>query len=154
VDWTTAIHEAGHAEVANQLGWQVTENLIGPITQAQPSPDASRAQVMAYYAAGHLAERIDSGAPTDSAFDQLLRDFFDRLGDDDVLSTDAYGIGQVLGDDVYELGQLIETSETREQGWSEFRQGRSDAVRLLSEQWGKVEQRARALQEASNGDPG
>lgn len=148
-----AIHEAGHAEVATQLGWEVvSEALIGANTQAKARPGAPRSEFMAYFAAGHLAGLIDSETPAETGFDGLLKVFFKELGDLDVLDDEAGRIGQGIGDDVYELGQLIATSGSRDQGWAEFRQARSTTIDLLTRHWEDVLQRARRLQDESGLD--
>lgn len=107
---------------------------------------------MAYFAAGHLAELIDSETPPETGFDGLLKVFFKELGDLDVLDDEAGRIGQEIGDDVYELGQLIATSDSRDQGWAEFRQARSTTIDLLTGHWEEVLQRARRLQDESGLD--
>ena len=148
-----AIHEAGHAEVAAQLGWEVvSESLVGANTQAKPRRRAPRSEFMAYFAAGHLAELIDSETPAETGFDALLKIFFEKLGNLDVLDDEAGRIGRGIGDDVYELGQLIATSDSRDQGWAEFRQARSTAIDLLTGHWGDVLQRAGRLQDESGLD--
>jgi hypothetical protein len=109
---------------------------------------------MAYYAAGHLAELIETKNSPETGFDELLTTFFEQLGHLDVLADEAARIGQGIGNDVYELGQLIATSDSREQGWNEFRHARSTALDLLTAHWDEVEQRARRLQDESGLDLG
>ena len=86
---------------------------------------------MAYFAAGHLAELIDSETPAETGFDGLLEVFFKELGDLDVLDDEAGRKGQEIGDDVYELGQLIATSDSRDQGCADF-QAASGTIDLLT----------------------
>ena len=132
----------------------VSEVLVGANTQVAPRPCAPRGEYIAYYAAGHLAELIETGNSPESGFEDLLATFFEHLGDLDVLADEAGRIGQAIGDDVYELGQLIATSDSREQGWSEFRRARSTALDLLTSHWDDVQQRARRLQDESGLDLG
>ena len=146
-DWDTALHEAAHAEVGIRLGRTlVSMTLAPPMTRlaSGSQASASRRRPMAIFAAGNLAEQIHNGRPTADAFEASLTMFFDQVGDFDIASVRARSIAAgAAEDDVYDLACLIDSYSTRSRGWAQFRHARSAAVRILTEHWGAVQERAR-----------
>ncbi len=153
-DWGTAVHEAAHAVVGLKLGWDVDWVSAAPsITHFNESGQETVSEAMTMAAAGTLAELISAGEPVDDAFDEAIRVFYDRLGDEDVMSQTAKGlVASSPAEDLHNLAIAIDQHATREQGIEHFREARAAAVSLLVENWDLVERLACALQRDPSGE--
>jgi hypothetical protein len=157
IEWQTAVHEAAHAVVGIRLGWPLASvSVIPPNTQFKPLSRQTSRQAMAMAMAGSLAEQMSRGvaaADVIAAFEVALHEFFDRLGEDDILSAKAHGLAAGAPmEDLHNMAFAIANYSTRGRGWAQFRKAQSLAKKVLIEHWDAVEELARALQRDPSGE--
>jgi hypothetical protein len=146
-DWLSAVHEAGHAVVGTALGGKLRSiTTVPPMAQLEFSPSISKRALLTAAVAGPVAERMLEGREPNDALDTSLSFFFDRLGDEDA---NSFLAGQLASaaeeDDVREVTQIIAAYSSRGQGLAQFRQARSNAIRILRERWEQIEDLARTM---------
>jgi hypothetical protein len=143
--WLTAIHEAGHAEVAISLGAEVTRCTIEP-PETWISGHLSASDKAVYIMAGIVAQCREDGCEVGSYFTDGVayhREEWQACGGE----LERYVKGDGDGDDSAHLMRLME-----EHGLDleDVQLAVDDATDLLDDRWPEVQARARELAEAKH----
>jgi hypothetical protein len=140
-DWFIAIHEAGHAVVGTAVGGELRGVTgIPPHADVKFGRSDSRRAMLTFAVAGPAAERLVTGRDPTATLEASLAQFFESLGDDSIASHRADDLAAAAEEDDLDLVvPLIDSYSTRRRGLAQFRQARSNAVKLLRDRWDEVE---------------